>query len=307
MSDSVANKSSEKSASESFTDRIEEIVVGIVVSDPEEFLQDIKAITGISHVERTVNIEAQSGGKRVEQRLFEVTLGPMEMELIEVLDGEPPHKHAYERTGEGINHINLDLCTGDRYLDAMLHLKSKGVEPYWGYPGHGFCYFKDSRFGNVNVEIMRGSGHAGKKGFSHLGLVVNNLDDTVDYFQRLFAFELNNKNAFPMVNAFYNNEFIDCNFGAAFFEMPEGKLEVIAADSPIGARLDSIMPGAGEIYCLYFKPNDYDDEVTHYRTFGFEAKELAAGDGEKRHVFLETVPGGLQFGLIETGKDGETS
>lgn len=304
MSDSVSNKSSQKSTGQDFTDRIGEIVVGVVVEDPEDFMRDIQAITGISHVERTVNIEVQPGGKRAEQKLYEVPLGPMEMELIEVLDGEPPHKHDYERSGEGLNHINLDLCTGDRYLDAMLYLRSKGVEPYWGYPGHGFCYFKDSRFGGVNVEIMRGSGHAGKKGFSHLGLVVNSLDNTVDYFQRLFGFELNNKNSFPMVNAFYNNEFIDCDFGAAFFEMPEGKLEVIAANSIIGSRLDGILPKAGEIYCLYFRPNDYEAEVTHYRAFGFEARELAAGDEENRHVFSETVPGGLQFGLIGTGKTG---
>src|ERR1019366_4481605 len=134
-------------------------------------------------------------------RIASAPLGPCEMELIEVVSGRPPHAEFLERQGEGMNHLNLDYRDAEAYLGRMLTLHVNGIHHFWGFPHSGFCYVESERIGGITFEVMRGSGHAGKKGHNHLGLVVADTDRTIDYYSNVIGLSGFRTNTFPMKNA----------------------------------------------------------------------------------------------------------
>ena len=59
-------------------------------------------------------------------RVATAPLGPCEMELIEVLRGQPPHADFLESEGEGMNHLNLDKGSAEAYLATLSDLYWRG-------------------------------------------------------------------------------------------------------------------------------------------------------------------------------------
>ena len=55
-------------------------------------------------------------------RVASSPLGVCEMELIEVIEGRPPHAEFLDDRGEGMNHFNLDKLTAEGYLETLSNL-----------------------------------------------------------------------------------------------------------------------------------------------------------------------------------------
>jgi methylmalonyl-CoA/ethylmalonyl-CoA epimerase len=173
-------------------------------------------------------------------RVASAPLGPCEMELIEVVGGRPPHAEFLDEQGEGMNHLNLDYRDAESYLGRMLTLHINGVHHFWGFPHSGFCYVDSEKTGGITFEVMRGSGHAGKKGHNHLGLVVADTDRTIAFYRDVIGLPGFRTNVFPMKNATYRDRLIDAAFKASFTDLGEGRLELIQpldGDSPFAEFL----------------------------------------------------------------------
>jgi methylmalonyl-CoA/ethylmalonyl-CoA epimerase len=160
-------------------------------------------------------------------RIASAPLGPCEMELIEVVGGRPPHAEFLEREGEGMNHLNLDYRDAESYLGRMLTLHVNGIHHFWGFPHSGFCYVESEKIGGITFEVMRGSGHAGKKGHNHLGLVVADTEKTIDFYHNVIGLPGFRTNTFQTKNATYRNRLIDASFKASFTDLGEGRIELI--------------------------------------------------------------------------------
>ena len=275
--------------------------IGVVVRDLAPVLEFYASALGLGPFETREHhsLEATLRGRRTPARWLTASapLGPAEIELIEVVAGRPPHAEFLETHGEGLNHVNLDLRSGDAYLDAMDRLAARGVEPFWGYPERGFCYVESARIGGVTFEILRGSGAAGKKAHHHVGLVVADTERTTAFYAKLGLGPFRG-GVFPTPRAVFRGERIDATFRASFADLGECRLEVtqvLEGETPQGEHLAKRGEGLSHV-CL---------EVS---ALGPALEELAARGvaapwrcPETRTAQLETEAiGGASFAIAET-------
>jgi catechol 2,3-dioxygenase-like lactoylglutathione lyase family enzyme len=80
--------------------------------------------------------------------------GDVEIELIQVLEGETPHTDFLRRHGEGMHHLRfrVDDCDG-----MAATLAKEGVEPLWSqkFPGiAAFAYMKTDKTSSLMVELF---------------------------------------------------------------------------------------------------------------------------------------------------------
>jgi methylmalonyl-CoA/ethylmalonyl-CoA epimerase len=80
---------------------------------------------------------------------------PIEIELIQVLEGETPHSEFLKEKGEGLHHLRHTVND----LDGMLlELKKHGVEPIWshGLPeiGISYVYLNTENVCGVMIELL---------------------------------------------------------------------------------------------------------------------------------------------------------
>lgn len=82
--------------------------------------------------------------------------GPMEIELIQVMEGETPHSEFLREKGEGIQHLRC--CVDD--LDSILaELAKDGIEPVFHQSlpemGVAFAYLNSDKIGGVMIELLQ--------------------------------------------------------------------------------------------------------------------------------------------------------
>jgi catechol 2,3-dioxygenase-like lactoylglutathione lyase family enzyme len=84
--------------------------------------------------------------------------GPLQLELIEVLEGDIPHKWFLEEKGEGLQHLGFVV---DNYDEWLVHLKEKGIEVLMNaetdVEGMGHvraAYVESDRTGGVLFELI---------------------------------------------------------------------------------------------------------------------------------------------------------
>jgi catechol 2,3-dioxygenase-like lactoylglutathione lyase family enzyme len=162
-----------------------------------------------------------------------------------------------------MNHLNLDYRDAESYLGRMLTLHVNGIHHFWGFPHSGFCYVESEKIGGITFEVMRGSGHAGKKGHNHLGLVVADTDKTIDFYHNVIGLPGFRTNIFPMKNATYRDRLIDASFKASFTDLGEGRIELIQP-------LDDANP-----FAEYLKNRG---EGMHHLRLAVDDRETAIGD-----------------------------
>lgn len=233
-------------------------------------------------------------------RMATAPLGVCEMELIEVLSGRPPHAEFLEAHGEGMNHLNLDKRSAEAYLETLSNLYWRGVEPFWGLPFTSFCYVDSAETGGVTFEVMVGSGHAGKKGHNHLGLVVRDTRATTDFYSGSLGLPSFRTGEFPMHRAYYRDDRIETSFRASFCDLGPMQLrlyETPEGESPFSDQLEKKGEGMHHL-CLNVR--SLDEALASLESDGVQATWHAP---ELRTVHLDTTrTGGMTFGLAEVGR-----
>ncbi|MAG29713.1 MAG: hypothetical protein CL908_02325 [Deltaproteobacteria bacterium] len=230
-------------------------------------------------------------------RVATAPLGVCEMELIEVIGGRPPHADFMDAHGEGMNHLNLDKLTHEGYLATLGRLYFRGIEPFWGLPFNSFCYVESETVGGVTFEVMVGSGHAGKKGHNHLGLVVGETQRTIDFYSKTMGLGPFRTGEFPTPRAFYRDARIEANFRASFCDLGNSQLrlyEVLEGSNPFTDQLATSGEGMHHL-CLHV--GQLDDALAELSAEGIEAVWTCP---ETRTAHLDTSKiGGMTFALTE--------
>jgi methylmalonyl-CoA/ethylmalonyl-CoA epimerase len=131
--------------------------VSYVVEDMDRALERFEPLFGPFQV-----MEFTLEGTRYRGRSADVTLklgfgrsGAIEIELIEVVAGESPHKEFLEKHGEGQHHVRCVVPDLDPVLErAARH----GFENIWSheFPGNGIRFVYLERDGIV-LELLEGS------------------------------------------------------------------------------------------------------------------------------------------------------
>jgi methylmalonyl-CoA/ethylmalonyl-CoA epimerase len=106
--------------------------VGFVVRDLDRAIETFGAVFGEFHTMETALEGAWYRGRRadVTLRIGFGKSGPLEIELIEVVSGESPHREMLEKHGEGVHHIRFRVDDIDPPLEQ---LKQLGFEVIWSH------------------------------------------------------------------------------------------------------------------------------------------------------------------------------
>jgi len=137
----------------------------IVVKDIDRAVEYFSSIYGLGPF-RTVDISLEGAllrGRRVNTKIKAAFTrsGPIQIELIQPVEGENIYTEFLESKGEGVHHLGFHVDN----LDSMLaELAKEGIEPlfYHSLPqfGAAFAYVASDRIGGVIFELIerRGSG-----------------------------------------------------------------------------------------------------------------------------------------------------
>jgi methylmalonyl-CoA/ethylmalonyl-CoA epimerase len=132
--------------------------IGVVVNDVDKTVEFFSSVLGIGPW-RTVEVtrtkeQITSGGSPYRVKLAFTTLGPVQVELIQVLEGKTVHSQFLERKGEGLHHLGFYVSNLDEIV-AELGRRGIGVLQSVRGPGSGFAYMDTGSVGGVIVELIQ--------------------------------------------------------------------------------------------------------------------------------------------------------
>ena len=104
-----------------------------------------------------VTMETTTKGANYRGKICDVTLklaiglsGDTEIELIQWVDGESPHREFIDQGREGIHHIRFGFDGVDEMQAVMDKLAARGFEPIWDYRS------RESSYAYLEHETQRG-------------------------------------------------------------------------------------------------------------------------------------------------------
>jgi len=132
--------------------------IGIVVRDVDQAVEYFTSTFGWGPFkiregeQKGFTYEGQTGDCRLKMAF--ARSGGVEIELIQVLEGETPHSDFLRRHGEGLQHLRFRVDDCDGMLKALAR---EGVEPLWSqiFPGiAAFAYMKTDKTSGLMVEMF---------------------------------------------------------------------------------------------------------------------------------------------------------
>ena len=133
------------------------IQVGVVVRDVEKTVERLTAL-GIGPFQEMVlspEREEWFRDKRMyaDFKIFGAMIGDVQIELIQPIEGDSPHREFLETKGEGIQHIACAVPDVQKEVDK---LTKEGVEVLLRakFPGRGGVAYCDLGASNIIVELI---------------------------------------------------------------------------------------------------------------------------------------------------------
>lgn len=81
--------------------------------------------------------------------------GNIEIELLQILEGQTPHTEFLQEKGEGIHHLRFRV---DDMAGTLARFAREGIEPVWhqSLPRYGvsFAYLDTTRIGGTMIELI---------------------------------------------------------------------------------------------------------------------------------------------------------
>ena len=91
--------------------------------------------------------------------------GQIEVELIQVLEGETPHTEFLREKGEGLHHLR---CCVDDVDGVLAEMAKDGIEPFFYHEVEGmgkiFAYLNTDKVGGVVLELLNSQVKAAMEG-----------------------------------------------------------------------------------------------------------------------------------------------
>ena len=132
--------------------------VGVVVKDVEKVVERLGEL-GIGPFDKMVlppEREEYFRDKRMyaEFDIRGTQMGNVQLELIQPLEGDSPHKEFLETKGEGIQHVMYQV---DNLEETVKELTDKGVEVLLRakFPGGGGVAYIDLGVSNIVIELSQ--------------------------------------------------------------------------------------------------------------------------------------------------------
>jgi methylmalonyl-CoA/ethylmalonyl-CoA epimerase len=136
--------------------------IGIVVKSVTETVKYFKEVFGFGPFEirdvsyPTATYYGKTAGYRGKRGFF--NLGPIQIELIELVDGKTIHESFLKEKGEGLNHIAFRV---DSLEKSKKNAEKAGLNVIQGFTrpdGSGFAYLDSDRVGGVIFELIQRAG-----------------------------------------------------------------------------------------------------------------------------------------------------
>jgi len=142
--------------------------IGIVVKDMDKAIEYYTSVFGwgpfvVRESEtKGFTYRKQKGNCRMKTAFAQS--GPIQIELIQVMEGETPHTEFLREKGEGVQHLRFNV----EDLKGMLaELAKEGIEPIWqhSYPEYGidFAYLNTDKVGGVIFELIEAKSPEARK------------------------------------------------------------------------------------------------------------------------------------------------
>jgi len=133
--------------------------VAIVVKNIDETVKFYTEVFGIGPFEiREVNFPhatyyGQKGGYRGKRAYAK--LGPVTLELVELIDGKTVHETFLKEKGEGLHHIGFTVKDLQKCEKEAEKLGLKVVQSMKREDGSGFIYLDSDRIGGAMFELIQ--------------------------------------------------------------------------------------------------------------------------------------------------------
>ena len=133
--------------------------IGIVVKSVAETVQFYKETFGFGPFEfrdvdyPTATYHGKKAGYRGKRAFF--YLGPIEIELIELVDGQTIHEEFLREKGEGLHHISFCVENLEETKKKALASGLRVIQDFFRPDGSGFAYLDTERTGGVTFELIQ--------------------------------------------------------------------------------------------------------------------------------------------------------
>jgi methylmalonyl-CoA/ethylmalonyl-CoA epimerase len=133
--------------------------IGIVVRDLDRAIEYYSSTFGWGpfevHLSDMKGVIYRGRPTDCKLRLAMARSGPIEIELIQVLEGETPHTEFLNKNGEGLHHLRFRV---EDIHGILAKWAEQGIEPVWGqsFPEFGisFAYVDTTAIGGVMMELI---------------------------------------------------------------------------------------------------------------------------------------------------------
>ena len=134
--------------------------VGIVVKDAEKTADYYTSTLGIGPFRffdgglEKCTLRGEPATGKVKVALAQV--GPLEIELIQVIEGAEYYAEFLRNKGEGIHHLGINVDTFETYDSLLAELANQGIKPVFGARGHrsAFAYLDDQTTSGLKLELI---------------------------------------------------------------------------------------------------------------------------------------------------------
>ena len=133
--------------------------IGIVVENIDETIEFYTRAFGfgpyeIRYVEYSdATYYGKTAGYRGKRAFFH--LGPIEIELIELVDGKTIHEDFLKEHGEGLNHIGFKVKDLARSRENAAKAGFQIIQDFTRPDGSGFAYLDTDKTGGVIFELIK--------------------------------------------------------------------------------------------------------------------------------------------------------
>jgi methylmalonyl-CoA/ethylmalonyl-CoA epimerase len=135
--------------------------IGIVVKDIDETIKYYERMFGCGPLEiryvdyPTATYYGKVDGYRGKRAFF--FMGPVQIELIELVDGKTIHEDFLREKGEGLHHLGFWVDNIEESRKRAEELGYKVIQSYTRQDSTGFAYFDSDKIGGVLFEIIEKS------------------------------------------------------------------------------------------------------------------------------------------------------
>ena len=133
--------------------------IAIVVKSIDETVKFYSEVFGIGPFEireahfPTATYYGKKAGYRGKRAFAQ--LGPVTLELIELIEGKTVHEDFLKEKGEGLHHIGFNVKDLDRCEEEARKAGLKIIQGFRREDGSGFAYVDSDRIGGAMFELIQ--------------------------------------------------------------------------------------------------------------------------------------------------------